>query len=117
MNSPNPLLDLFKLHQITAQFQPPSNHRSNFAERAIRTYKSHFISILAGLHSSFPSDLWDLLLHISIITINHLRPSKLNPKLSAYAGIHCNNLDFTAHPTHPPGQLVVVHERPDGRPT
>ena len=55
-----PLLDLFDTPSIDAQFQPPGNNRSNFAERAIRTFKNNFISILVGVHPSFPSDLWDL---------------------------------------------------------
>ena len=29
-------------------------HRQNAAERAIRTFKSHFLSILAGVEDDFP---------------------------------------------------------------
>ena len=112
-----PFLDLFNNLRIDAQFQSPGNHRSNFAERAIRTFKNHFISTLASVHPTFPPDLWDLLIPITNLTINHLRPSKLGPSISAYAGIHGANIDFAKYPIHPPGQLIVVHERPDGRPT
>ena len=31
------------------QLVPPNTHRSNAAERAIRTFKAHFFSILAGV--------------------------------------------------------------------
>ena len=42
------------------QLVPPNTHRSNAAERAIRTYKVHFLSILAGVAPDFPRNLWDL---------------------------------------------------------
>ena len=39
-----------------AKFQlvPPDMHRCNRAERAIRTFKDHFLAILAGVDKSFP---------------------------------------------------------------
>ena len=41
---------------------PPGCHRRNVAEVAIKTFKSHFISILAGLPKSFPIRLWNELI-------------------------------------------------------
>jgi len=38
----------------TIQLVPPNNHRCNLAERAIQTFKSHFIAIIAGVDNSFP---------------------------------------------------------------
>ena len=35
------------------QLVPPNTHLSNAAERAIRTFKAHFISILAGVAPYF----------------------------------------------------------------
>ena len=32
----------------------PNIHRRNIAERVIRTFKSHFLAILAGVDSDFP---------------------------------------------------------------
>ena len=43
------------------QLVPPDTHRRNLAERAIQTFKSHFIAILAGVDPSFPMNLWDRL--------------------------------------------------------
>ena len=100
---------------VTVQFQPPSNHRTNFAERAIRTFKNHMIATLSSVHTQFPLDLWDQLLPHIELTLNHLRPFHGNPSISAHHGIHANPVDFLAHPLHPPGQLVVVHESPDAR--
>ncbi len=39
------------------QLVPPDTHHRNLAERAIETFKSHFIAILAGVDSSFPMSL------------------------------------------------------------
>ena len=44
------------------QFVPPHLHRRNAAERAIRTFKNHFISILCRVHHNFPIYLWCKLL-------------------------------------------------------
>ena len=40
----------------------PDVHRRNIAERAIRTFKAHFLSILEGVSNTFPNFLWDCLL-------------------------------------------------------
>ncbi len=57
----NEALDTFKqyIHQQQIQFElvPPGNHRRNKAERAIQTFKAHFISILAGVDDKFPLSL------------------------------------------------------------
>jgi len=39
----------------------PHNHHVNSAERAIQTFKDHFISALATTDSEFPQQLWDKL--------------------------------------------------------
>ena len=39
------------------QLVPPHTHRSNAAERAIRTFKAHFLSILAGVAPDFPRNM------------------------------------------------------------
>jgi hypothetical protein len=41
------------------QLVPPDTHHRNLAERAIQTFKSHFIAIFAGIDPSFPMSLWD----------------------------------------------------------
>ncbi len=48
--------------QSKFQLVPPEMHPCNRAKRTIRTFKDHFLSILAGADQSFPPYLWDLLL-------------------------------------------------------
>ena len=44
------------------QLVPPNDHRRNASERAIRTFKEHFLRILTGLHKQFPLSMWDHLI-------------------------------------------------------
>ena len=47
-------------------------------------------------------------------TLNLLRSSRVNPKLSAYAYI-IGNYNVNAHPLAPPGTRVVLHKKSDQR--
>lgn len=76
---------------------PPGIHRANAAERAIRTFKNHMI---AGISTTDP-----------IITLNLLRASRINPRLSAYAQVF-GNFSFNDTPLAPPGCHMMVHEKP-----
>ena len=66
------LQDDMDKNQIKWQLVPPGNHRRNAAEQHIRTFKNHFISILAGTDPEFPLHLWDKLTPQACITINIL---------------------------------------------
>ena len=53
------LIQMMTKNKIEFQLVPPHLHRANAAERAIRTWKNHFVSILCGLDPKFPLQLWD----------------------------------------------------------
>ena len=99
---------------ITYQLVPPGMHRRNAAERAIRTFKNHFIAGLSSTDSNFPIHLWDKLLEQAIITLNLLRGSRVNPSISAWAQLF-GQFDFNATPIAPPGINVLVHDKPNER--
>ena len=63
------------------QLVPPNTHRRNAAERAICMFKAHFISILVGAASYFPSNLWDLFLPQTEQTLNLLRQATIDPSI------------------------------------
>ena len=90
---------------------PPHLHQRNAAERAIQTFKNHFISGIVSTHKDFPIHLWCRLLPQAIVTLNLLRPSRINPTLSAHAQLH-GQFDFNATPFAPPGTKVIVHQNP-----
>jgi hypothetical protein len=95
---------------IDYQIASPGDHRLNHAERAIQTFKNHFISILYGTDSSFPANQWCRLIRQAVMTLDMCRASRINPKLSAYQQIW-GNFDFNRTPMAPPGCKVIVHER------
>ena len=73
-------------YRFQLEMVPPGCHRRNAAEVAIRNFKSHFLSVLAGTADNFPPSLWDRLLPQTKITLNLLRQSNATPRtVSAYA--------------------------------
>jgi len=99
---------------IEYQLTPPDVHRRNAAERAIRTFKNHFVAGLCSLDPNFPLHLWDRLLPQALLTLNLLRPSHINPSLSAHAQLF-GAYDFSKHPIGPPGSRVIIHTKPKNR--
>ncbi len=91
------------------QLVPPDTRHRNLAERAIQTFKSHFIAILAGVDPSFPMYLWDQLLPQTVLTLNRLRRAKDNPVLSAYEYVH-GAFDYNKMPLAPLGCAVQMHD-------
>ena len=108
---------LFKDEKIVAQFVPPGIKRSNKAERAIQTFRNHFIAVLGTVNKDFPIDRWDLLLPHIETTVNLLHPSQGDDSKSAYEGIYGHKYDFLQHPMGPAGLLIYVFELPSVRDT
>lgn len=106
---PTSLKNYLKSENIDFQLVPPHRHRRNAAERAIRTWKNHFLAILCSTDDGFPLHLWDHLILQANITLNLLRGSRINPKLSAWAQIH-GAFDYNRTPLAPPGTRVLAHE-------
>ena len=106
----------FRQHNVDFQRVPAHQHRRNAAERAIQTWKNHFISGLASTDLSFPLHAWDRLLPQCDITLNLLRSSRRQPKLSAYACLF-GSFDFNRTPLAVPGTKVIIHDNPSQRAT
>jgi hypothetical protein len=106
------------LHQqhITFLLVPPYSHIRDSAERAIRSFKDHLKAGLCSTEKSFPMHLWDRLLPQAVITLNMLRTSRINPKLSATIHIY-DQYDFNRAPMAPPGKRIIAHETPNRRRT
>jgi hypothetical protein len=101
---------------IYFQLVPPHQHRRLAAERAIQTFKNHFVAILCGTHPEFPLRLWDKLLPQAQLTLNLLRQSRMNPRLSAHSFLN-GPFNFNRTPLAPVGTKVIVHENPSIRGT
>ena len=84
-------------YKMEYKLVPPGCHQRNAAGVAIRNFKAHFLSILAGVADDFLLKLWDKLLPQAEITINLLRQSNATPTISAYA--HMNRpFDYNKMP-------------------
>ena len=105
-----------EVEQITYQQVSAGNHRTLMAEQAIKEFKNHFISILSGTDPDYPTNCWDLLMPQTVITLNLLRDSKIQPALSAYAQVH-GPFNFRATPLAPAGCKAIIHERSAERPS
>ena len=73
-------------------------YRINIAERAIQTFKTHFMEILAGIDPDLPKYIWGNLLVQTEVTINLLRQATLNPRMSAWE-YYNGAFDYTATPS------------------
>ena len=85
------------INNINWKIVPPGNHIRNVAERLIRTFKNHFISILAGTDPDFALHLWDKLIPQACITINLLQNSHRNPQLLAEENLN-GQFDYNKTP-------------------
>ena len=92
------------------QLVPPHTHRRNAAERAIRTFKAHFLSILAGVAPYFPRNIWDLLLPQAELTLNLLRQATLDPSQSAWSYFR-GPFNYYATPIGPLVCEIIAHRK------
>lgn len=99
---------------VNYQLTPTGMHQRNSAEKAIQIYKNHFIAGLCTTNPTFPTNLWDKLVPQANITLNLMRPSRINPQLSAYAQVF-GAFDYNKTPLTPPGLAVLSHVRPEKR--
>jgi hypothetical protein len=110
------LKNFLTANDVDYQLVPPHCHLRNAAERAIRTFKEHFVAGLSSVDPTFPLHLWDRLLPQAEITLNLLRTSRLHPQLSAAAHFH-GLVDYNKTAFAPPGCKIIAHEKPGKRRT
>eukprot|EP00804_Cyclotella_cryptica_P012520 CCRYP_017704-RB/>CCRYP_017704-RB protein AED:0.24 eAED:0.24 QI:0/0/0/1/0.5/0.33/3/0/909 len=101
---------------MTYQLVPPDDHRRNVAEKAIQTWKDHFVAVISGTAAKFPLHLWCQLIPHMERQLNLLRQSNANPKISAYAHLYGPH-DYNPAPFVPIGMEALVHDKPHRRKT
>ena len=114
--APEELKQAIRENKCRVELTPADMHRRNIAERAIQTFKGHFISVLAGVADSFPINQWDELLPQSVLTLNLLRQANVAPNISAWA-YHHGSFDYNRMPLAPMGCEVQFHIKPSRRKT
>jgi hypothetical protein len=106
-NMKNHIQDMCNLDM---ELVPPGCHRRNAAEVAIRNFKAHFLSVLAGVANDFPPNLWDRLLPQTEITTNLIQQFNATPNFLAY--VHLSGpFNYNKMPVAPMGREAQVHEK------
>ena len=85
------------------------NHR-NATERAVRTFKNHFIDDLCTVDPLLPFYSWDRLLPQVTITLNMLQRSRLKPGILAYEQVD-DIQNFERTPLAQLGCKLQIHEK------
>ena len=85
-------------------------------EKAIDTWKCHFLAGLSGVDPNLPLHIWCLLLPQTTQTLNLLRRSRINPQLSTEAELN-GAFDYKQTPMAPPGKKFLIYETPHQRRT
>ena len=114
--SSNDLNNALLKDNISYQLVLPHAHCTSLAKRAIQIFKQHFNTSLALVDPDSPLAQWDCLIAQAIITLNILRSSGTNPKMSAHIYLF-EEFDFNAIPLAPPGIRVLAHMKPSVRGT
>ena len=87
---PKEIISAITTNNMKFQLAPPGDHRTNPAERAVQTFKNHFIYLVYGIDEKFPVNQCDRLIKHAVVTLNILRSSRINPLLSAYNQLYGN---------------------------
>ena len=101
---------------MSYQLVPPHDHCGNVAEKAIQIFKYHFIAVLCGTDKDFSGQLWCSLLPQAVMQLNMVRPSAVNPAVSAFEQLHGPH-NYDSHPFSILGSTVEVHVTPKNRRT
>ena len=91
------------------QLVPPNTHQINAAERAICTFKAHFIAIITGVAHDLQRNLWGLLLPQTEVTLNIIRQTTLYPSRSALVYFH-GPFNYESIPLGPLGCNIIAHK-------
>ena len=75
------LKNAMAMENVTYQLVPSHNKCAYLAERAIQTFKNHFIAGLCSCDPAFPITEWDRLLPQAVLTLNLLGAARVNPRL------------------------------------
>ena len=69
----------FKQERVKFQLVPPNLHHNNASEKAIRTFKDHFVTIMCSVDPKVQMHLWCHIVREAVTTLNLLRQSRINP--------------------------------------
>ena len=102
--------------EVKYQMVPPSIHRQNSAERAMRTWKEHAKATISTFDPDLPLQLWCQFLEAIDIQLNMLRASRLHPQISAHCHLN-GEFDYLKTPMVPLGTKATIFVPPKDQKT
>ena len=100
-----------ELTSMTYQLVLPDDHRRNMAEKAIQTWKNHFVSVMSAAAATFPRHLWSQEIPQADRQVILLRQSNIHPTISTYAQVY-GQQNYSAYPFLPIGIENLFHDKP-----
>ena len=95
-------------HRTRAYSQPPC---PTSRERAIATWKDHFVATLAGADPDYPVDTqWNKAKNHAMLTLILLTPWHPNPTINCYTALKGHNYDWNRYPLAPFGCRTLGFE-------
>ena len=82
------LVKAIKGEDLNYQLVAPCDHQLDLAEWVNQFVNNYFISILVDIDTNFPTEIWNLLLPHTEVTLNISHPLCINSKISAYTLIY-----------------------------
>ena len=101
---------------MTFHFVPSDDHQHNLAEKAIQTWKYHFIGIMSGTAAMLPVHLWYQAIPQADQQLLNLRQPHVHPKVSAYAQVYGPH-NYNVAPFVTIGIETLMHGKPKQRDT
>ena len=108
---PGNVKDYLRANTIDCQLVLLHVHRTNAAKKTISTFKDHLISGLCSVDPSFPIHFWCPPPPLATTTLNLMRTSRMNPKLSAEATLN-GAFDYNKTPLAPPSPKLLCMRTP-----
>ena len=102
----------FQQEQVKFRLVPLNLHCNNASEKAIGTFKDHFVTIICSVDPKFLIHLWCRIVHQAVTVLNLLRQSRINLRLPVEAQLN-GAFDYNATPLVPPGTQVVIYKTPE----
>ena len=96
--------------QVYYQLTHIDTHRRNEAENDIRTWKKYFVLGISDTNKMLPMHLQDILPEQVKITLNMIRPSRRNPKISSHSMLEIK-FYYNRIPLAPLGTNVIFHKK------
>ena len=97
---------------ITYQLVPPNEHRRNIAEKAIQTWKDHFVAVLSSTADNFPLHLWCQIITRMERQLNLLTQYHALTHISTYAQLYGHH-DYNSVTFVPLVIEALTHDKPN----